>query len=118
MNTSLLASNGRHLLRQRTVNRAIAIRYSSGGGGYNQPTGKLFGEDRPEGGVKRGKEDWENLWYFGMFGGMALGTVLILYKPDTTIQTWAMKEAKKSLEGKEGVWKYEPSANSGHPNGA
>lgn len=30
---------------------------------------------------------------YGMFGGMALFTVLYLYKPDTTVQTWALAEA-------------------------
>lgn len=32
-------------------------------------------------GQKRQKEDWENIWYFGMFGGLALGAVLYIYKP-------------------------------------
>lgn len=34
-------------------------------------------------GQKRVKEDWENIWYFGMFGSMALAAVLLYYKPDT-----------------------------------
>ena len=29
------------------------------------------------------KQDWENIYYYGMGGGMALGAVLIYYKPDT-----------------------------------
>lgn len=34
-------------------------------------------------GKKRVREDWELIYYWGMFGGMALGGVLIFYKPDT-----------------------------------
>ena len=34
-------------------------------------------------GQKREKEAWESLWNYGMFGGMAFATVLLLYKPDT-----------------------------------
>lgn len=34
-------------------------------------------------GQKRVKEDWENIWYIGMFGTMALAAVLLYYKPDT-----------------------------------
>lgn len=32
------------------------------------------------------------------------------------IQTWATQEARKRLEASEGVWKYEPSPNSGYPS--
>jgi hypothetical protein len=37
----------------------------------------------PPPGQKRVKEDWENIWYFGMFGSMAFATVMLYYKPDT-----------------------------------
>ena len=37
----------------------------------------------PAAGKKRAKEDWEDLWTYGMFGGMAFGAVLLWYKPDT-----------------------------------
>ena len=37
----------------------------------------------PPAGQKRKKEEWENLWYYGMYGSMALATVLLYYKPDT-----------------------------------
>lgn len=29
------------------------------------------------------KEDWENVWYLGMFGTMAFAGVMLYYKPDT-----------------------------------
>lgn len=35
-------------------------------------------------GQKRGKEDWENIYYYGFGGSMLLGAVLIYYKPDTS----------------------------------
>jgi hypothetical protein len=37
----------------------------------------------PPPGQKRVKEDWENIWYIGMFGTMAFAAVMLYYKPDT-----------------------------------
>ncbi|KIS71715.1 uncharacterized protein UMAG_00153 [Mycosarcoma maydis] len=95
---------------------AAQVRFASGGSSYNQPTGLLFGEKIPKG-HKRQKEDWENMYYFGLFGGMLFAGVVLLYKPDTSIQSWAMAEAKKRLESSGDVYQYKPSPNSGHPNG-
>jgi hypothetical protein len=29
------------------------------------------------------KEDWENIWVYGMGGCFLLGTIIAIYKPDT-----------------------------------
>jgi hypothetical protein len=77
-------------------------RFASHGTQYNEPSGWLFGEKvrtsqhvrfhpnllspspkPPPPGQKRQKEEWENVWYIGMFGTMAVATVLLYYKPDT-----------------------------------
>ncbi|GJJ08772.1 hypothetical protein Clacol_002991 [Clathrus columnatus] len=50
---------------------------------YNEPSGYLFGEKPLPQGQKRKREDWELLWYYGMFGSMALAAVGLYYKPDT-----------------------------------
>ena len=42
-----------------------------------------------------------------MFGGMAFMAALYIYKPDSTVQTWAMAEAKKKIEAEGGLPKYE-----------
>lgn len=34
-------------------------------------------------GQKRQKEDWENIWYYGFFGVMALTAVGQYFRPDT-----------------------------------
>ena len=34
-------------------------------------------------GQKRKREDWEMIWYVGMYGSLAVGAVLLYYKPDT-----------------------------------
>lgn len=81
------------------------VRHASHGPHYNQPSGYLFGE-KPG---TRQKEDWENLYMYGMFGGMALFGILYLYKPDTTVQTWALAEAKKKIEQEVGLPKWEKS---------
>jgi len=41
------------------------------------------------------------MWY-GFFGGFAAFIVALAYKPDTSIQTWALEEARRRLE-KEGI---------------
>ncbi|WWD02854.1 hypothetical protein V865_000896 [Kwoniella europaea PYCC6329] len=88
---------------------AVARRYASHGPSYNPPSGYLFGERPPKDG-KRVKETWENIYYVGMFGGMALAAVIIAYKPDTSIQTWALKEARARLDAKGEEWEYKPKS--------
>ncbi|KAG6878380.1 hypothetical protein C0993_007562 [Termitomyces sp. T159_Od127] len=66
-------------------------------------------EDPPPPGQKRVKEDWENIWYIGMYGSMAFAAVMLYYKPDTSIQTWALEEAKRRMEERGEKYKYEPS---------
>ncbi|KDQ63675.1 hypothetical protein JAAARDRAFT_53867 [Jaapia argillacea MUCL 33604] len=94
-----------------TVPRRIAGRRfaSHGAPQYNEPSGWLFSEKPPPVGQKRQKEDWENLWYIGMFGGMGLATVLLYYKPDTSIQTWALKEARERMEARGEKVEYKPT---------
>ncbi|KIP12438.1 hypothetical protein PHLGIDRAFT_123987 [Phlebiopsis gigantea 11061_1 CR5-6] len=77
-------------------------RYASHGHGpqYNEPSGYLFSEKPLPPGQKRKKEDWENMWYIGMYGTMAVASVLLYYKPDTSIQTWALQEAKARMEAR------------------
>jgi hypothetical protein len=75
------------------------------------------------------KEDWENIWYIGMFGTMAFAAVMLYYKPDTryviirssqdlfqincaSIQTWALKEAKERMEARGEKYQYVPSSTS------
>ncbi|GAA5827529.1 hypothetical protein JCM11251_003849 [Rhodosporidiobolus azoricus] len=93
MSTSLLRTALRRspspLLRQQ--------QRSASGVHYNEPTGRLFGEKAPAPGQKRIKEDWENIYYYGFGGGMLLGAVLIYYKPDTSIEGWARKQAQEKM---------------------
>ncbi|KAF2690430.1 hypothetical protein K458DRAFT_439397 [Lentithecium fluviatile CBS 122367] len=74
-----------------------------GGGGheakYDPPTGWLFGV-KP--GEKYEKEGWEGIWYWGFYGSFALATIAYAFKPDTSIQTWALEEARRRLEA-EGI---------------
>ena len=85
-----------------------------------------------EGGLGEPVDVWDVWWY-----GIRCGSVVVqarhkvscladLYglakythtlSPCTSLQTAAMAEAKKRLEEGEGVWKYVPSPNSGHPKG-
>ncbi|KAK0640956.1 ESSS subunit of NADH:ubiquinone oxidoreductase-domain-containing protein [Cercophora newfieldiana] len=73
----------------------------AGGGApqYDPPTGWLFGV-RP--GEKYEKEGWENLFFYGFYGSLAVFAVAYAFKPDTSIQTWALEEARRRLEA-EGI---------------
>jgi len=66
---------------------------------YDPPGGWLWGI-KP--GEKQEKEGWENIWIYGFFGGTAVAAVAFAFKPDTSIQTWALEEARRRLEA-EGI---------------
>ncbi|KIR67247.1 hypothetical protein I314_02460 [Cryptococcus bacillisporus CA1873] len=104
---SALASLARPLTRQSAS--LPAKRYASHGPTYNPPSGYLFGERPPKNG-KRVKESWENIYYIGMFGGMIFMGVVYAYKPDTSIQSWALKEAKERLEARGEEYQYKPKS--------
>ncbi|KAE9411042.1 hypothetical protein BT96DRAFT_846869 [Gymnopus androsaceus JB14] len=78
---------------------------------FNEPSGWLFGEKPLPSGEKRVKEGWENIWYIGMFGTMAFATVMLYYKPDTGVESWALREAKARMEARGEKYKYEPSSS-------
>ncbi|THH30072.1 hypothetical protein EUX98_g4108 [Antrodiella citrinella] len=85
----------------RSIQRA-GRRHASHGHGpqYNEPSGYLFSEKPLPAGQKRVKEPWERIWYWGVYGSLGIGAVLLYYKPDTSIQTWALKEAKARMEAR------------------
>ncbi|KAG2120983.1 ESSS subunit of NADH:ubiquinone oxidoreductase-domain-containing protein [Suillus discolor] len=98
-------------LQVKVPRRITGRRFASHGPPqFNEPSGLLFGEKPPAPGQKRVKEEWENIWYVGMFGSMAMAAVLLYYKPDTSIQTWALREAKERMEARGEKYKYEPSS--------
>ncbi|KAF1985132.1 NADH-ubiquinone oxidoreductase [Aulographum hederae CBS 113979] len=66
---------------------------------YDPPGGWLWGIPP---GQKYQKEGWETMFYWGFCGSMGLATVAYCYKPDTSIQTWALEEARRRLEA-EGI---------------
>ncbi|KAL8633520.1 hypothetical protein Q9189_000673 [Teloschistes chrysophthalmus] len=66
---------------------------------YDPPSGWLWGIPPGE---KREKEGWETVWIYGFFGGLLMAAVAYAYKPDTSIQTWALEEARRRLEA-EGI---------------
>jgi len=104
---SMLSSSSLRAVRVAAPLRRYAS--SHGAPQYNEPSGWLFGEKPLPPGQKRVKEDWENIWYIGMFGTMAFAAVMLFYKPDTSIQTWALEEAKARMEARGEKYKYEPT---------
>jgi hypothetical protein len=67
----------------------------SHGSHYDPPTGWLWGIQP---GTKYEKEGWEGITYWGFCGGVILTAVAYGFKPDTSIQTWALEEARRRLE--------------------
>ncbi|KAG2220990.1 hypothetical protein INT45_004609 [Circinella minor] len=79
----------------RLTTRSTLMRRGGGGNqSWNEPGGYLFGEKN------RVKEEWESIYYWGMGGGCALMAAALYYKPDTSVTTWATKEAEKQLKEK------------------
>ncbi|KAF6765985.1 Ndufb11, NADH dehydrogenase 1 beta subcomplex subunit [Ephemerocybe angulata] len=91
-------------------NATLGRRFASHGEHYNEPSGYLFGEKPTPPGQKRVKEDWENVWYYGFIGSMLFAGVMIYYKPDTSVQSWALKEAKERMEARGEKYRYEPES--------
>ncbi|KAI0307805.1 ESSS subunit of NADH:ubiquinone oxidoreductase [Multifurca ochricompacta] len=107
----MLSTTYLRALSVRARSQAVAKRFASHDAPhYNEPTGYLFGEKPPTPGQKRIKEDWENIWYLGMFGSLGLAALLLYYKPDTSIQGWALKEAKARMETRGEKVQFEPSS--------
>ncbi|BEI82167.1 hypothetical protein CcaverHIS002_0300350 [Cutaneotrichosporon cavernicola] len=84
--------------------RPVQVRYGSTPH-YNQPSGYVFSEEIGPG-QKRVRESWETIFYTGFFGGLALAAAIIVYKPDTSIQAWALQEAKQRMEARGEPTKY------------
>ncbi|KAI8982040.1 hypothetical protein BDF20DRAFT_864668 [Mycotypha africana] len=89
---------GARILTRSTRLNTVRTNLIRRGGGHgtpiNEPGGYLFNEKT------RVKEDWENIYYWGMGGGFLAMAVALYYKPDTSLITWARKEAEKSLKEK------------------
>ncbi|MCJ1303491.1 hypothetical protein MMC08_006301 [Hypocenomyce scalaris] len=99
---SFSTSSPRHLSPAQTRPFSSTPSRSSAdshGSHYDPPSGWLFGVPPGE---KYKKEGWENVWVYGFFGSLALAVVAYAYKPDTSIQTWALEEARRRLEA-EGI---------------
>ncbi|KAF2405291.1 NADH:ubiquinone oxidoreductase 11.6kD subunit [Trichodelitschia bisporula] len=86
-----------------TIRPFTASREVRGGSGhgshYDPPTGWLWGI---EPGTKYQPEGWEQITWWGFCGGLTLAVVAYAFKPDTSIQTWALEEARRRLEA-EGI---------------
>ncbi|KAF2248612.1 hypothetical protein BU26DRAFT_518837 [Trematosphaeria pertusa] len=84
----------------RQFSQSKSVKGSGGHGShYDAPSGWLFGV-KP--GEKYQKEGWEGIWYWGFYGSFAVAIVAYAFKPDTSIQTWALEEARRRLEA-EGI---------------
>ncbi|KAI9677059.1 MAG: hypothetical protein M1817_006898 [Caeruleum heppii] len=67
---------------------------------YDPPTGNLF--NVPPGETYK-KEGWEDVWVWGFWGSLiVLGVGGWVVRGDTSIQTWALEEARRRLE-REGI---------------
>ncbi|CAN8098502.1 unnamed protein product [Discula destructiva] len=86
-------------IRRQAFSVTTAQRAGAHGPQYDPPTGWLWGV-KP--GEKAEKEGWEGLMYYGFGGSLFVFAVAYAFKPDTSIQTWALEEARRRLEA-EGI---------------
>ncbi|KAI7786037.1 hypothetical protein SLS64_008953 [Diaporthe eres] len=102
---AVLATRASRQTATAASRRTFATTPARRGGGhghgpeYDPPTGWLFGV-RP--GEKAEKEGWEGLAYYGFCGSLVAFGIAYAFKPDTSIQTWALEEARRRLEA-EGI---------------
>ncbi|KAL2888387.1 NADH ubiquinone oxidoreductase 11.6kD subunit [Ceratocystis lukuohia] len=93
----------------RTASSPVAVRGFAtsaarlGGGGngnnFDPPTGWLWGV-KP--GEKAEKEGWEGPVYYVFLPSFVVLAIALAFKPDTSLDTWALEEARRRLE-KEGI---------------
>ncbi|KAF2032754.1 hypothetical protein EK21DRAFT_109815 [Setomelanomma holmii] len=83
----------------RALSQSRQLRAGGHESHYDPPNGWLFGV-KP--GEKYEKEGWEGAMYWGFCGALGFGVVAYAFKPDTSIQTWALEEARRRLEA-EGI---------------
>ncbi|PSN61976.1 NADH:ubiquinone oxidoreductase 11.6kD subunit [Corynespora cassiicola Philippines] len=83
----------------RQFSQSKVVQGGGHGTHYDPPSGWLFGV-KP--GEKYQKEGWEGIWYWGFYGSIAFAVIAYAFKPDTSIQTWALEEARRRLEA-EGI---------------
>lgn len=73
-----------------------SVRRQGGHGSqYDPPSGWLFGV-KP--GEKYKPEGWEKPFFWGFCGSLIVFVCVLPFKPDTSIQTWALEEARRRLE--------------------
>ncbi|KZM23929.1 uncharacterized protein EKO05_0009387 [Ascochyta rabiei] len=83
----------------RGFSQSLAKRGGGHESHYDPPTGWLFGV-KP--GEEYKKEGWENVTFYAFIPMMVLFVGFYAFKPDTSIQTWALEEARRRLEA-EGI---------------
>ncbi|KAK4109699.1 hypothetical protein N656DRAFT_800611 [Canariomyces notabilis] len=85
-----------HRLRAAAATFSTTARREGGGGmQYDPPSGWLWGV-KP--GEKYQNEGWEGPFFYGFWGSIIVFAIAYAFKPDTSIQTWALEEARRRLE--------------------
>ncbi|KAF2651732.1 hypothetical protein K491DRAFT_681895 [Lophiostoma macrostomum CBS 122681] len=92
-------ATARRPFSQTKATRAGDHGHGHGESFYDPPGGWLFGR-KP--GEPKEREGWEPIMYYIFFPSLLLGVVGYAFKPDTSIQTWALEEARRRLEA-EGI---------------
>jgi hypothetical protein len=88
-----------------TMMRPAMLRYSVSANQDDPepPNGFLFNEKPLLPGEKRQKEDWENIWVYGMGSCMLLLILVGAFKPGASLSLWARKKAEERLKEKEAI---------------
>ncbi|KAJ1962166.1 hypothetical protein H4R34_004131 [Dimargaris verticillata] len=90
----------------RLSSRSALLRRSGVAQEYNRPSGWLFAEKPLKPGQKRRWEWWEPYLIFGYGGSYAVFFFFYQYKPDTTVQSWALYQAQKRMAERGETYDY------------
>lgn len=79
-------------VRSTAIKRGGGPKESFFSEGKNDPGGLLFNESPPADGIRQW-ESWEAPWYFGFGAAVAILSIGLSAKPDTSLVAWAEREA-------------------------
>ncbi|EPE04844.1 nadh ubiquinone oxidoreductase subunit [Ophiostoma piceae UAMH 11346] len=91
---STFSSSSSTAIARRTFTSSVR-RQGDHGSQYDPSGGWLFGV-KP--GEKYKPEGWEKPFFWGFCGSLIVFVCVLPFKPDTSIQTWALEEARRRLE--------------------
>ena len=88
------------------------VRRLGGGGGHGHADYTAESAPRPPFSLRgREREGWELPLFICVYGGLAMGAVGYMFRPDTRLKKWAKDEAKERVNRRANGEEVEPGYN-------